>query len=108
MSESPEDIYADFAERYDRFSGPIGEPAPVRLAFFHQLFAQHQVQSVLDCACGTGRDLILFRALAARVGNGLVSIDAGTSAKELGWAGIENPPDPGRRSQIAEGFSPTV
>jgi len=68
MSESPDDIYADFAERYDRFSGPIGEPAPVRLAFFRRLFAQHQVQLVLDCACGTGRDLILFRALGCQVG----------------------------------------
>jgi ubiquinone/menaquinone biosynthesis C-methylase UbiE len=92
MSESPDDIYADFAERYDRFSGPIGEPDPVRLAFFRQLFAQHQVQSVLDCACGTGRDLILFQALGCQVwGTDLSPSMLAQARKNLAGLGLKIP-----------------
>jgi ubiquinone/menaquinone biosynthesis C-methylase UbiE len=53
----PQDPYADFAERYDLLFGKFGEHDPARVAFFGSLFEKAGVQTVLDCACGTGRDL---------------------------------------------------
>jgi glycine/sarcosine N-methyltransferase len=63
----PEDLYRGFAERYDLFHGEFGEYDPVVFAFFRKLFDQHGVRSVLDCACGTGRDLLLFHSLGCEV-----------------------------------------
>lgn len=63
----PEDIYADIAERYDLFFGHWGEHDPVVTAFYQYLFEKHQVRSVLDCACGTGSDLVLFHRLGCNV-----------------------------------------
>ncbi len=56
------DIYADFAERYELFykSDPNIE------TFFAALFAKYQIKTVLDCACGTGRELMLFDKLGCR------------------------------------------
>lgn len=62
----PEDLYRDFAERYDLFHGELGEHDVV-LAFFRKLFDQYGVRSVLDCACGTGTDLLLFHSLGCEV-----------------------------------------
>jgi SAM-dependent methyltransferase len=50
------DTYEGFAERYDWMK----QENPVRQEFFRQLFARHNVARVLDCACGTGRDLIML------------------------------------------------
>jgi SAM-dependent methyltransferase len=50
------DAYEGFAERYDWMK----QENPVRQEFFRQLFARHNVARVLDCACGTGRDLIML------------------------------------------------
>jgi SAM-dependent methyltransferase len=58
-----EDTYAGFAERYDWMK----EDDPVRRAFLEQLFAGHGVTRVLDCACGTGRDLLMFHAMGLEV-----------------------------------------
>jgi ubiquinone/menaquinone biosynthesis C-methylase UbiE len=57
------DAYERFAERYDW--GHKGNPA--REEFFRQLFAEQKVTTVLDCACGTGRDLIMFHSLGRKV-----------------------------------------
>jgi len=57
------DEYADIAERYDLFERADEEMA----LFFRRLFDTHRVQRVLDCACGTGRDLVLFHALGREV-----------------------------------------
>jgi SAM-dependent methyltransferase len=62
-----EDPYRGFADRYDRFHGPFAEHDPTTAAFFRQLFDQHDVRRVLDCACGTGRDLELFCSLGCEV-----------------------------------------
>jgi ubiquinone/menaquinone biosynthesis C-methylase UbiE len=51
------DPYADFAERYDLLFGNFAEHDPTRVAFFGSLFEKAGVHKVLDCACGTGRDL---------------------------------------------------
>ncbi len=57
------DEYADIAERYDLFERADDEMAP----FFRKLFDTHRVQRVVDCACGTGRDLVLFHGLGREV-----------------------------------------
>jgi len=61
------DQYAGFAERYDLPYGPLGQPDPLVTEFFHRLFTEHQIQRVLDCACGTGRHLLLLRNLGCRL-----------------------------------------
>ncbi len=62
-----QDLYEDFAERYDLFFDEFGRHDPVYVEFFRTLFAEHQVQRVLDCACGTGQDLHLFHSLGCEV-----------------------------------------
>lgn len=57
------DPYERFAERYDLFFGSFDEHEPRKVAFFNELFTHHGVRRVLDCACGTGRDLHLFHSL---------------------------------------------
>jgi SAM-dependent methyltransferase len=59
---SANDSYEEFADRYDLF--PRDPAAP---EFFRRLFAANQVARVLDCACGTGRDLVMFHALGCEV-----------------------------------------
>lgn len=58
-----EDTYADLAARYDW----MHRENPARRAFFRRRFAEHDVTRVLDCACGTGRDLAMFRELGIEV-----------------------------------------
>jgi glycine/sarcosine N-methyltransferase len=57
------DPYERFAERYDLFFGSFDGHEQKKIDFFRELFKHHGVHSVLDCACGTGRDLHLFRTL---------------------------------------------
>jgi glycine/sarcosine N-methyltransferase len=54
-----EDPYKDLADRYDLMKAPNAD----RDAFFRRHFEEHDVKSVLDCACGTGCDLLLFHSL---------------------------------------------
>jgi glycine/sarcosine N-methyltransferase len=61
------DLYEDFADRYDLFFDRFGEHDPIVVEFFRKLFAENQVRSVLDCACGTGRDLVLFHSLGCQI-----------------------------------------
>jgi ubiquinone/menaquinone biosynthesis C-methylase UbiE len=62
-----QDFYAGIAERYDLFHGEFGKFDTVITDFFRHLFAEHRVESVLDCACGTGRHLPLFHSLGCEV-----------------------------------------
>jgi len=52
------DPYQDFAERYDKMKFQN----PAREKFFKSLFVKYNITTVLDCACGTGQDLILFHS----------------------------------------------
>ena len=54
------DSFKAFAEKYDRFYGPMGEYDPVEVAFFKRLFDRYNVNRALDCACGTGKHLSLI------------------------------------------------
>jgi glycine/sarcosine N-methyltransferase len=61
------DLYKGFADRYDLFFSKFDEHDPIAVEFFRQLFAEKQVRSVLDCACGTGHDLVLLHSLGCGV-----------------------------------------
>ena len=56
-----------FAQRYDRFGGSFGEHDPNATVFFSKLVRERGVHRVLDCACGTGKDLHLFHTLGCEV-----------------------------------------
>jgi glycine/sarcosine N-methyltransferase len=53
------DAYEEFSERYDWMS----QEDPLRTAFFRNLFGEYNVHKVLDCACGTGSDLLMFHSM---------------------------------------------
>ena len=81
------DKYEGFAERYDLFPHD-----PSSGAFFRRLFHENHVTSVLDCACGTGRDLILFHSLDCDVvGSDLSPSMLAAAEGNLASAGIEVP-----------------
>lgn len=61
------DIYKDFAKSYDQFTDKFNEFDPVYVKFFDVLFKKNKIQSILDCACGTGNDLHLFHSLGYNV-----------------------------------------
>ena len=61
------DLYEGFAERYDLAIGRWDEFEPTILEFFRRLFVKNRVDTVLDCACGTGRHLLLFHSLGCQV-----------------------------------------
>jgi ubiquinone/menaquinone biosynthesis C-methylase UbiE len=54
------------AEEYDtaiRWQGRLKNERP----FFEKIFREHHVDSVLDCACGTGRHALLFKKMGLQV-----------------------------------------
>lgn len=53
------DIYEKFAYDYDEF-GPIEEYLGDERTFFKSLFGEYRVETVLDCACGTGQHLYML------------------------------------------------
>jgi len=57
------DQYLNIAARYDYML----IKNPEREAFFKKIFLKNNVKSVLDCACGTGKDLVLFNSLGLNV-----------------------------------------
>lgn len=63
----PHDPYEDFAPRYNLFYEDPETPDPLQARFLRDLFAAHGVRRVLDCACGTGRDLVLLKSLGLEV-----------------------------------------
>lgn len=84
----PEDLYAKLAARYDR----MVRENPNRDAFFRALFARRSVRRVLDCACGTGRDLIAFHRMGLDVeGSDLSEAMLAQARANLAEAGIDVP-----------------
>lgn len=87
-----EDQYEDFAQRYDMFFDKFGQHDPVYAEFFRSLFAQNQVQRVLDCACGTGQDLHLFHSLGCQTyGSDISEAMLAQAQKNLSACGIDVP-----------------
>lgn len=60
------DEYESFAKNYDRGRN-ITDINTKEQQFYAQLFTQHGVRSVLDCACGTGRHCYLFSTMGYAV-----------------------------------------
>jgi len=59
------DPYTEFAERYQGRGDPLRDET--RLTFFRTLFEKHSVKTALDCACGTGEDLVRLHSLGIDV-----------------------------------------
>jgi len=84
------DPYKGFAERYDITPNDLTENDPLMVDFFRRIFSENNVQSVLDCACGTGRHLMLFHNLGCQVWGSDVSEAMLAQAREnLARYGIE-------------------
>jgi len=84
------DPYKGFAERYDITPGDLAENDPRMVAFFRQIFSENNVQTILDCACGTGRHLMLFHNLGCKVwGSDISEAMLIQARKNLNHYGIE-------------------
>ena len=57
------DQYRGFARRYDLSFDRIDDFDPAIAGFFQRLLAQQSARRILDCACGTGRHLLLLCSL---------------------------------------------
>ena len=89
---SSHDPYEGFAERYDLFFGEFGEHDAVVVEFYRRLFAENGVHSVLDCACGTGRDLHLFHTLGCEVvGSDVSESMLAQARRNLAGCGLDIP-----------------
>jgi glycine/sarcosine N-methyltransferase len=86
------DLYEGFADRYDLFFSRFGEHDPIAVEFFRKLFAENQIRSVLDCACGTGNDLVLFHSLGCQVvGSDISESMLAQARKNLAERGLKMP-----------------
>ena len=82
------DIYHGFADRYDW----MRSENPERMAFFRQLFINYNVTRLLDCACGTGQDLIMFHKIGLSVqGSDLSEAMLTQTRRNLERAGVDIP-----------------
>lgn len=82
------DTYEGFAERYDWMKGRNLD----REQFFQQVFAKHGVSKILDCACGTGEDLIMFQGMKFSVfGSDLSDAMLTQARKNIAEAHVEIP-----------------
>jgi SAM-dependent methyltransferase len=100
MSKDP---YEGFAERYDW----MRRTDPVREGFFRRLFEQHGVSRVLDCACGTGRDLIMFHRIGVAVlGSDLSDAMLAQARKNVAEAQVEIPLQKANFCELPEHFEP--
>jgi len=87
-----QDLYESFADRYDLFFSQFGEHDPAVVEFHRRLFAENQVRSVLDCACGTGHDLVLFHSLGCQVvGSDISESMLAQARKNLAELGVKVP-----------------
>ena len=88
----PQDLYKDFADRYDWFFDNFIEHNHKGLEFYRQIFEDHHIHSVLDCACGTGYDLHLFHSLGCEiVGSDISESMLNQARKILAECGIDVP-----------------
>ena len=82
------DPYENFADRYNWMAQKDLE----REKFFGQIFKNHRISDVLDCACGTGLDLMMFHSFGCNVeGSDLSDAMLTRARKNLTEAGLEIP-----------------
>ena len=85
---SMDDPFQEFAKHYDR----MVRENPAREEFFRSLFRKHQVGTVLDCACGTGNDLLMVRSFGLQVhGSDISAPMLAEAQKKLKDRGIDAP-----------------
>jgi SAM-dependent methyltransferase len=60
--ETTDDLYGEFASRYDTFFDEERDHT-AQVAFFDEVFKRHRVGRVLDCSCGTGEHLAMLAPL---------------------------------------------
>ena len=65
------DNYSELARKYDYMLSAD----PVRREFFEKTLIKHKAESLLDCSCGTGSDLIMFNSIVDNV-TGSESLDS--------------------------------
>ncbi len=83
-----QDPYHNFADRYDW----MVLESPSRTAFFKNRFRTHRTARLLDCACGTGRDLKMFADFGLNVeGSDLSPAMLERARKTLSDAGLTVP-----------------
>lgn len=86
-----EDKYQAFAYDYDDF-GDIKDYLGAEKNFFQELFLEHQVKTVLDCACGTGQHLYMLSELGLQVsGSDYSEAMLAVAAKNLAKSGKDIP-----------------
>lgn len=86
------DTYGDFASRYDLFFEEFGRHRPTEIEFFRRLLAENAVSSVLDCACGTGHDLVMLDSLGVEVtGSDISAAMLEQARKNLAKLGLKIP-----------------
>ncbi len=82
------DGYSEIADRYERFY----EEDPKIVAFFKALVEKNEVRRVLDCACGTGRELLIFHSLGCEAtGSDISPSMLALARKHLAEAEVEIP-----------------
>ena len=87
------DHYQDWADRYDLFPDDRSE----EVAFFRRLFADNHVSKVLDCACGTGNELLTFSELGCEVvGSDVSESMLAHARRKVDDAGLDIPLHPAR------------
>jgi glycine/sarcosine N-methyltransferase len=80
------DVYESLADRYDWMK----LKNPMREEFFRRIFSEHGVTRILDCSCGTGRDLIMFHSLGCEVaGSDLSPAMLNQAKKNLAGASLD-------------------
>jgi ubiquinone/menaquinone biosynthesis C-methylase UbiE len=84
------DLYEGFAGRYDLAFDRFDEHASAVVDFFRRLFDRNGVHTILDCACGTGRHLLLFDSLGYEVcGSDLSAAMLAQARRNLANSGVE-------------------
>jgi len=82
------DQYSDIAARYDY----MVIKNPDRESFFKKIFQENNVKSVLDCACGTGKDLVLFNSFGLSVtGSDISEAMLNIAQKRIDENGLKTP-----------------
>lgn len=84
----PMDKYSNIAEAYDYML----IKNPEREAFFKQIFEQNRTRTLLDCACGTGKDLVLFASFGIEVtGSDISESMLNVARKRIAENGLQAP-----------------
>jgi glycine/sarcosine N-methyltransferase len=92
MADTNKDTYEGFADRYDLFFDRVGERDIKVVELFRRIFKENGVKSILDCACGTGNDVLFFYSLGLDVCGSDISKSMLTIANEnLIKAGVDIP-----------------